>query len=145
MTSEEVTKLLVDLHGSIRQIADIIGTPEGLRPAINREAGARYWVTIDWHVEDDGDDVSEYRYYLWTREHGIDWELGEAGLEYRDVFLYNVFRTITHQMAMSQLGNPKIGEIDRQQLFQVQEDLLREYDPAWAERLALDHDRVLRA
>jgi Fe-S cluster assembly iron-binding protein IscA len=139
MSPEDLARALEALHRRSESLAETIAAPKALRPVITPDSGARFRYAIGFHEQDDGDDVSEHRYYLISIENGSEWVLAEAGLDYIDRFLFGVFNSIAHEMAMAQLGQPTLGEFDRAELFRLKEGFLRTLDPAWADEAARRH------
>lgn len=142
LSADECAALEKSIVVDAARLAELINAPQELR--LTSDLTGRYSVTVEWHEQDDGDDVSEYRYFFWILEDGEFRGASEAGLSYRDAFLKGFFQTITHVMAMATLGNPKPGDFDRAELFRRQEALLRVLNGAWADAVATQHAYLLK-
>jgi UDP-N-acetylmuramate dehydrogenase len=125
------------LEDELRSLAERIGAPAKLLPAVGREPRDEgYWLSIEG-------DAAAPTYTLQYTERG-NAKLIAQSLDRRAV-LQRTFETVTHSMASSlEVPRRRIGEDSRRQLFDIQEGLMARIDPAWGERLGESHVEVLQ-
>jgi hypothetical protein len=131
--SAGIVRALDDLELEVRRCAAVVGAVERDLPTFGRQ-----------------EDYA--RPNLEVSRHGIAYVVVERGTEFErtlfvteDDLLYRVLRDITFSVAgRHELANRVPGVDSRRLRFRTQVELLRRLSESWAERLANEHEVILR-
>lgn len=126
-------KLLDDFEEEVKSIAKNIDAPEHLIPTF---ASSRHDGTP--HIEITG---KEYHFVICER--GTEFSR-QRTFDKKEI-LFWIFDAITFSMASQlELANRRDNEDFRVQLFELQEQLIHQIDPEYAETLHKKHQRLLK-
>jgi hypothetical protein len=124
---------LNEIKREVKRLARLIDTPDNVLPTFGYSKDfARPHLEVD---------AAGYHYVVVERGQ----ELKRDTTSDLDTLLYNVFGTVTHELASHYEVTHRVeGQDSRRLLFQKQVELLALLSPAWANFKAMEHDKVLQ-
>lgn len=145
MSAEAPEEQMAALHRLAAEYSQKIGITN---PVLNRSALAAardgWWFDLTYvsAEEADDDDGPAWWFSLIRREDGVDTAQSEATLGHEEHILFELFSSVTHEMARQSLSSIEGNDL-RPKMFAEQHRLLAEINLDWAALKAEQHRRLL--
>lgn len=142
MSPEEIETFLTTLQLEAERLSNVIDVPKSLRLQNETSCNDGCWLQLYWREAMDGDDEDGYYIALMRKIDGGDWQEGEVALRYASNILFRFFESVTHQLAVREIGETT-GADPRRRLFARQEELMARLNPEWGNWTREHHELVL--